>query len=127
MVPSANTREVGSLNGVEKGEKKPGSPLKKSTNGAESPKKPPNQGWTCRDCTRLFTQREVYIAHMKREHGKVGVLLRPLCDGNTYKHYVNRWRGEKSQCYLLDVCLPPVTLCRDGGLAATEEASVSAV
>ncbi|XP_076139895.1 zinc finger protein 532 [Alosa pseudoharengus] len=72
MGPNANNREVGSFNGVDKGEKKPVSPLKKSSGsgGPESPKKPQNPGWTCRDCNRLFTQREVYIAHVKREHGK---------------------------------------------------------
>ncbi|KAL2099635.1 hypothetical protein ACEWY4_004029 [Coilia grayii] len=70
MCSNTNNKEVGFLNGHDKGEKKPMSPLKKPSNGTESPNKPPNPGWTCRDCSRLFTQREVYIAHMKREHGK---------------------------------------------------------
>ncbi|KAK6494388.1 zinc finger protein 532-like [Huso huso] len=27
-----------------------------------------NPGWMCRECDRLFTQREVYVSHMRREH-----------------------------------------------------------
>lgn len=74
MGPNANHRDLGSLNGLERGEKKPVSPLKKTSNGTESLKKPPNPGWTCHDCAQLFTQREIYITHMKKEHGKVGAL-----------------------------------------------------
>ncbi|KAM4809689.1 zinc finger protein 532 isoform 6-T6 [Rhinophrynus dorsalis] len=33
-------------------------------------KKSSNPGWTCFDCDQLFNQRDVYIAHMKKEHGK---------------------------------------------------------
>ncbi|XP_036385572.1 zinc finger protein 532 isoform X1 [Megalops cyprinoides] len=68
--PSPNCKEAGgAVNGFEKGEKKPPSPLKRANAGA-LPKKPPNPGWMCRECDRLFTQREVYISHMRREHGK---------------------------------------------------------
>ncbi|XP_030625083.1 zinc finger protein 532 isoform X2 [Chanos chanos] len=71
MSPSPNSKEGASLNGsMEKSDKKPPSPLKKTSNGTELLKKPPSPGWTCRECDRLFTQREVFIAHMKREHGK---------------------------------------------------------
>ncbi|XP_028830258.1 zinc finger protein 532 [Denticeps clupeoides] len=70
MSPNTNTREGGMINGLEKGDKKISLPLKKTSGTTDHPKKPSNPGWTCRDCDRLFTQREVYISHMKREHGK---------------------------------------------------------
>lgn len=56
-----------SMNGKEKSEKKSPSPAKKS---AES-KKMASLGWTCWECDRLFTQRDVYLCHMRKEHGKV--------------------------------------------------------
>ncbi|XP_077050243.1 zinc finger protein 532 isoform X2 [Siphateles boraxobius] len=69
-----NKKESGSINSLEKGEKNPTSSTKKKSNGTDLPKKVPSSascpGWTCMECDRLFTQREVYIAHMKREHGK---------------------------------------------------------
>ena len=34
-------------------------------------KKPLAPGWKCTACERLFPQREVFVAHMRREHGKV--------------------------------------------------------
>ncbi|XP_051532775.1 zinc finger protein 532 isoform X2 [Myxocyprinus asiaticus] len=74
MSPSPNNKEGGSVNSLEKGEKKPSPPTKKNTNGTDIPKKIQSStscpGWTCRECDRLFTQREVFISHMKREHGK---------------------------------------------------------
>uniref|UniRef100_A0A8D2L573 Zinc finger protein 532 n=1 Tax=Varanus komodoensis TaxID=61221 RepID=A0A8D2L573_VARKO len=62
---SHNKEDSKSVNGTEKTEKKSPSPVKKA-----DPKKVPNPGWTCWDCDRLFTQREVYISHMRKEHGK---------------------------------------------------------
>ncbi|KAJ6656097.1 hypothetical protein lerEdw1_004146 [Lerista edwardsae] len=59
-----------SVNGTEKTEKKSASPVKKA-----EPKKVPNPGWTCWDCDRLFTQRDVYISHMRKEHGKAQAKL----------------------------------------------------
>lgn len=56
-----------SMNGKEKLEKKSPSPVKKSV----EPKKVANPGWTCWECDRLFTQRDVYISHVRKEHGKV--------------------------------------------------------
>ncbi|XP_067278876.1 zinc finger protein 532 isoform X3 [Pseudorasbora parva] len=77
MSPNNNNntnKESGSINSIEKGEKKPTSPTKKNGNGTDLPKKVSSSttcpGWTCRECDRLFTQREVFISHMKREHGK---------------------------------------------------------
>ncbi|XP_058533055.1 zinc finger protein 532 isoform X6 [Ochotona princeps] len=55
-----------SMNGKEKLEKKSPSPVKKSV----EPKKVANPGWTCWECDRLFTQRDVYISHVRKEHGK---------------------------------------------------------
>ncbi|XP_065516958.1 zinc finger protein 532 isoform X1 [Lathamus discolor] len=61
---SHNKEDTKSLNGTEKLEKK-SSPMKKA-----EPKKVANPGWTCWECDRLFTQRDVYISHMRKEHGK---------------------------------------------------------
>uniref|UniRef100_A0A8D0HNC8 Zinc finger protein 532 n=1 Tax=Sphenodon punctatus TaxID=8508 RepID=A0A8D0HNC8_SPHPU len=60
-----NKEDSKSVNGTEKPEKKSPSPVKKA-----EPKKVTNPGWTCWECDRLFTQRDVYISHMKKEHGK---------------------------------------------------------
>ncbi|KAM6230823.1 zinc finger protein 532 isoform 3-T14 [Porphyrio hochstetteri] len=62
---SHNKEDTKSLNGTEKLEKKSPSPIKKA-----EPKKVANPGWTCWECDRLFTQRDVYISHMRKEHGK---------------------------------------------------------
>jgi len=63
---SHNKEDTKSVNGTEKLEKKSPSPTKKA-----EPKKVANPGWTCWECDRLFTQRDVYISHMRKEHGKV--------------------------------------------------------
>ncbi|XP_074022066.1 zinc finger protein 532 isoform X3 [Numenius arquata] len=62
---SHNKEDAKSVNGTEKLEKKSPSPMKKA-----EPKKVANPGWTCWECDRLFTQRDVYISHMRKEHGK---------------------------------------------------------
>ncbi|KAM9213560.1 zinc finger protein 532 isoform 6-T6 [Leptosomus discolor] len=62
---SHNKEDTKSINGTEKLEKKSPSPIKKA-----EPKKVANPGWTCWECDRLFTQRDVYISHMRKEHGK---------------------------------------------------------
>uniref|UniRef100_A0A8C4Y6R6 Zinc finger protein 532 n=1 Tax=Gopherus evgoodei TaxID=1825980 RepID=A0A8C4Y6R6_9SAUR len=62
---SQNKEDTKSINGTEKLEKKSPSPIKKA-----EPKKITNPGWTCWECDRLFTQRDVYISHMRKEHGK---------------------------------------------------------
>nr|XP_044990565.1 zinc finger protein 532 isoform X2 [Jaculus jaculus] len=54
------------VNGKEKSEKKSPSPSKKSVES----KKMASLGWTCWECDRLFTQRDVYLSHMRKEHGK---------------------------------------------------------
>ncbi|XP_035383208.1 zinc finger protein 532 [Electrophorus electricus] len=77
MTPSPNNKEGGALSSLEKEDKKPACAVKKAGNGTELLKKPTSAsaasvcpGWSCKECDRLFTQREVFIAHMKREHGK---------------------------------------------------------
>lgn len=62
-----NKEDTRSMNGKEKLEKKSPSPVKKSV----EPKKVASPGWTCWECDRLFTQRDVYISHVRKEHGKV--------------------------------------------------------
>ncbi|XP_015471248.2 zinc finger protein 532 isoform X1 [Parus major] len=62
---SHNKEDTKSVNGTEKLEKKTPSPIKKA-----EPKKVASPGWTCWECDRLFTQRDVYISHMRKEHGK---------------------------------------------------------
>ncbi|XP_053427410.1 zinc finger protein 532 isoform X7 [Nycticebus coucang] len=61
-----NKEDTKSVNGKEKLEKKSPSPVKKSV----EPKKVASPGWTCWECDRLFTQRDVYISHVRKEHGK---------------------------------------------------------
>ncbi|XP_036891026.1 zinc finger protein 532 isoform X2 [Sturnira hondurensis] len=61
-----NKDDTRSMNGKEKLEKKSPSPVKKSM----EPKKLASPGWTCWECDRLFTQRDVYISHVRKEHGK---------------------------------------------------------
>lgn len=76
MTPTPNSKEGAALNGLEKGDKKPPSTIKKTSKDTDLKKAPQSSassscpGWTCKECDRLFTQREVFIAHMKREHGK---------------------------------------------------------
>ncbi|XP_062333960.1 zinc finger protein 532 [Osmerus eperlanus] len=60
---SPNNREGPGLNGMDSRDKKQPS--------SSSPiKKPLAPGWKCTQCERLFPQREVFVAHMRREHGK---------------------------------------------------------
>ncbi|XP_045706350.1 zinc finger protein 532 isoform X2 [Phyllostomus hastatus] len=61
-----NKDDTRSMNGKDKLEKKSPSPVKKSM----EPKKVASPGWTCWECDRLFTQRDVYISHVRKEHGK---------------------------------------------------------
>ncbi|KAG8504505.1 Zinc finger protein 532 [Galemys pyrenaicus] len=64
-----NKEDTRSMNGKDKLEKKSPSPVKKSMES----KKVSSPGWTCWECDRLFTQRDVYISHVRKEHGKVSV------------------------------------------------------
>lgn len=69
-----NNKDIGgNINGQDKIEKKPSpSPLKKTnSSGSADIKNPASSGYTCGDCSTLFSSREVFVAHMRREHGKV--------------------------------------------------------
>ncbi|XP_073334181.1 zinc finger protein 532 [Pagrus major] len=68
-----NSKDGGNVNGQDKGEKKPStSPLKKTNSNCSADlKNPPGTGYTCGDCNNLFSSREVFVAHMRREHGKI--------------------------------------------------------
>lgn len=70
-----SSKDGGNVNGQDKGEKKPSlSPLKKTiSNCSADLKNPPGTGYTCGDCNNLFSSREVFVAHMRREHGKVNI------------------------------------------------------
>ncbi|KAM3873954.1 zinc finger protein 532 [Diretmus argenteus] len=65
-----NHRDGGNVNGQEK--KHPHPPLKKTnSNFSVDFRNPPGSGYTCGDCGGLLASREVFVAHMRREHGKI--------------------------------------------------------
>lgn len=82
-----NSKDGGNVNGQDKGEKKPSpSPLKKTiSNCSADLKNPPGTGYTCGDCNNLFSSREVFVAHMRREHGKVNIW------NHFYRDALNLW------------------------------------
>ncbi|KAL4843475.1 hypothetical protein H8958_013773 [Nasalis larvatus] len=61
-----NKEDKKSMTGKEKLEKKSPSLVKNSM----ETKKVASPGWTCWECDHLFTQRDVYISHVRKEHGK---------------------------------------------------------
>uniref|UniRef100_A0A2K5MW97 C2H2-type domain-containing protein n=1 Tax=Cercocebus atys TaxID=9531 RepID=A0A2K5MW97_CERAT len=69
-----NKEDTKSMTGKEKLEKKSPSLVKKSM----ETKKVASPGWTCWECDRLFMQRDVYISHVRKEHGKQ-VKKHPCC------------------------------------------------
>ncbi|KAK5852180.1 hypothetical protein PBY51_023671 [Eleginops maclovinus] len=68
-----NNKDRGNVHRQDKGETKPpSSPLKKTNNNCSSDLKiPPCTGYTCGDCRSPFSSREVFVAHMRHEHGKI--------------------------------------------------------
>ncbi|XP_034564798.1 zinc finger protein 532 [Notolabrus celidotus] len=70
---NSNNKDGGNIPCQEKGEKKSSpSPLKKTnTNPSADLKNSTSSEYTCGDCNNLFSSRELFIAHMKREHGKI--------------------------------------------------------
>ena len=74
-----NNKDGGNVNSQDKGEKKASpSPLKKTNSNCPADlKNSPSSGYTCGDCNTLISSREVFVAHMRREHGKVSVRLGP--------------------------------------------------
>lgn len=70
---SSNNKDGGSNGGHDNREKKPSSsPMKKLTSEHNNPS---DSGYKCAECNNLFTSREIFMAHMKHEHGKVSDLL----------------------------------------------------
>lgn len=70
-----NNKDGGNVNCQDKGERKPSPSLLKITNinCRADLKTPPSSGYTCGDCKSFFSSREVFVAHMRLEHGKVMV------------------------------------------------------
>uniref|UniRef100_A0A7N6C092 Zinc finger protein 532 n=1 Tax=Anabas testudineus TaxID=64144 RepID=A0A7N6C092_ANATE len=68
-----NNKDGGNVNCQDRGEKKPSLSLLKKTNNNCSVdlKSPPSSGYTCGDCNSFFSSREVFVAHMRREHDKI--------------------------------------------------------
>ncbi|XP_068107370.1 zinc finger protein 532 [Hyperolius riggenbachi] len=64
---SPSKEETKPSNGTEKPEKKPVVSEKSST---QFIKKVSYPGWTCWECEENFSQREAYISHMRKQHGK---------------------------------------------------------
>lgn len=73
---SSNNKDGGNNGGHDNREKKlSSSPMKKITSEHNNPS---DSGFKCAECNNLFTSREIFMAHMKHEHGKVSDL--PLYD-----------------------------------------------
>lgn len=73
---SSNNKDGGTNGGHGNREKKTSSsPMKKITSEHNNPS---DSGYKCAECNNLFTSREIFVAHMKHEHGKVSDL--PLYD-----------------------------------------------
>ncbi|XP_008336320.3 zinc finger protein 532-like [Cynoglossus semilaevis] len=70
-----NNNDGGTINSNDRGEKKSSTSPQKKTNSNDSAvqKKSASMGYTCGDCQTLFSSREVYVSHMRREHGKVSL------------------------------------------------------
>ncbi|AWP15403.1 putative zinc finger protein 532 [Scophthalmus maximus] len=70
---SHSNKDGGKVNAQDKGEKKPSPAPRKKTNinCSADLKSPPSSGYTCGDCSSFFSSREVFVAHMRREHGKI--------------------------------------------------------
>ncbi|XP_037548154.1 zinc finger protein 532 [Nematolebias whitei] len=66
-----NNKDGGHVNIQDKGGKKP-SPLKTTNrNCSADMKKPLSAGYTCGECKTSFSSREVFLTHMRQEHGKI--------------------------------------------------------
>nr|XP_043868548.1 zinc finger protein 532 [Solea senegalensis]XP_043868549.1 zinc finger protein 532 [Solea senegalensis] len=69
--PSNNNKDdVENVNSKKKGEKK-GLPSPQKNNNSRGSADLKNSGYTCGDCSAPFTAREVFVAHVRREHGKI--------------------------------------------------------
>ncbi|XP_014636962.1 PREDICTED: zinc finger protein 532 isoform X2 [Ceratotherium simum simum] len=101
-----NKEDTRSMNGKEKLEKKSPSPVKKSM----EPKKVASPGWTCWECDRLFTQRDVYISHVRKEHGKI-TLLPPLHRNSTSHNPLTPTSTSKLQAFFKQMKKHPCRQC----------------
>uniref|UniRef100_A0A1A8S1M1 Zinc finger protein 532 n=1 Tax=Nothobranchius rachovii TaxID=451742 RepID=A0A1A8S1M1_9TELE len=72
-IPLNNNKDGGHVNSQDKGERKPSpSPLKTTNSNCSADLKSPlSSGYTCGECKDSFTSREVYVTHVRREHGKI--------------------------------------------------------
>ncbi|CAB1352037.1 unnamed protein product [Coregonus sp. 'balchen'] len=89
LISSPNTNSTN--NGLDRVDKNaPSNPLKKAKiTPTSAPQRPPAPGWTCGDCDRVFIQREVFVAHVRQEHGKCDKSFsssHSLCRHNRIKH-----------------------------------------
>lgn len=69
-----NNRDGGNVSCQDKREKKPSPSLLKKK-PLKTFKNPPSSGYTCGDCKSFCSSREVFVAHMRHEHGKVNVSM----------------------------------------------------
>ncbi|XP_077398936.1 zinc finger protein 532 [Vanacampus margaritifer] len=71
--PNNNNKDAGHGNGQNKDVNKaaPSPPKKATKNSSGELKKANDSGYTCGECNTVFTPKEVFVAHMKREHGKI--------------------------------------------------------
>ncbi|XP_032395739.1 zinc finger protein 532 isoform X2 [Etheostoma spectabile] len=74
--PSNNNKKDGeNISCQDKREKRrspsPMKTMKTNSNCSADLKNPPGSGYTCRECSGLFSSREDFVAHMRREHGKI--------------------------------------------------------
>ncbi|XP_017263393.1 zinc finger protein 532 [Kryptolebias marmoratus] len=71
-IPLNNNNKDGG-HSQDKGEKKPSPSQLKTTNSncSADPKSPLSSGYTCGECNTAITSREVFLTHMRREHGKI--------------------------------------------------------
>lgn len=75
-IPKNNNKNGENVFCQDKGEKKPSSSPLKTTNSncAADLKSAVTSGYTCGECNASLRSRELFVTHMKREHGKVNVL-----------------------------------------------------
>lgn len=66
-----NNKDGGNVISQEKGEKKTSPQKKTKTNSSAGLKNSADSGYTCGECNNQFSSREVFVAHMRREHGKI--------------------------------------------------------
>ncbi|KAM4533017.1 zinc finger protein 532 isoform 1-T3 [Fundulus diaphanus] len=68
-----NNKDGAKALGKDKGEKKPSSSPLKTTNSnfTADLRNPVSSGYTCGECNTTLRSRELFVTHMRREHGKI--------------------------------------------------------